>query len=117
MEAESLLPFLEADPEASEREYVFSEHAQDLMLQDVDHTLMVRGRRYKLVEYIGKSDGQLFDLQSDPDELKDLWDSPDHQAEKEKLRKVLSEWFVTSTIQSAGWWKSPAAKPKSEVNP
>jgi arylsulfatase A-like enzyme len=112
MEAESLIPFLEDDPNAQEREYVFSEHAQDLMLQNLDHSLMVRNKRYKLVEYIGKDAGQLFDLKHDPDEVKDVWSSPDYSDVKTNLRKVLHEWFVTSTTKATGWWKDPAAKPK-----
>ena len=113
MEAESLLPFLEDQPDAPEREYVFSEHAQDLMLQDLDHSLMVRSKRYKLVEYVGKDAGQLFDLETDADEIKDLWNSPEHKDVKDRLRKVLHEWFVTSTAKTTGWWKDPAARPKT----
>lgn len=110
MEAETLLPFLEKDPEAEEREYVYSEHAKDLMLQDLDHSLMIRSKKYKLIEYIGKGIGQLFDLEEDPDELNDVWDSPDYAEVKVKLRRDLSEWFVTSTVNATGWWKDPAAK-------
>ena len=113
MEAKSLIQFLEDDPKAEEREYVFSEHAPDLMLQDLDHSLMVRSKQFKLVEYIGKDDGQLFNLEKDPDELRDVWDSPGYAEEKAKLRKVLHEWFVTSTTKATGWWKDPAAKPKT----
>ncbi len=113
MEAKSLIPFLENSPDAEEREYVFSEHAQDLMLQDVDHSLMVRNKRFKLVEYIGKDTGQLFDLEKDPDEIKDQWANPDYEETKAKLRKVLHEWFVNSTTKATGWWKDPAAKPKA----
>jgi hypothetical protein len=74
---------------------------------------MVRSKRYKLIEYIGMNAGQLFDLENDPDEVKDLWNSPDHKAEKEHLQKVLSDWFVMSTVRATGWWKDPAAKPQS----
>lgn len=112
MEAKSLLPFLENDPNAEEREYVFSEHAQDLMLQDLDHSLMIRSKKYKLIEYVGKDDGQLFDLEKDPDELNDVWDSPEYEKDKAKLRHDLSEWFITSTVNTTGWWKNPAATAK-----
>ena len=47
----------------------------DMMLRHVDHLLMIRDRRHKLVQYLGTGEGQLFDLQRDPDELHDLWDS------------------------------------------
>lgn len=111
MEAESLIPFLENEPDATEREYVFSEHAKDVMLQDVDHCLMIRSKRYKLVEYLGKGDGQLFDLESDPNETTDVWDNPEYGKDKEALREALKEWFVTSTTQCTGWWKNPEATP------
>ena len=58
------------------RVYIYSEHVPDRMLQRVDHLLMIRDRRYKLVEYVGMGAGQLFDLHEDPDELHDLWNSP-----------------------------------------
>ena len=35
------------------RVYIYSEHVPDRMLQRVDHLLMIRDRRYKLVEYVG----------------------------------------------------------------
>jgi arylsulfatase len=111
-EAHSLLPFLENRPDAKEREYVFSEHVQDLMLQDLKHSLMIRSKRYKLIEYIGKDNGQLFDLESDPDELKDVWSDPDYTEAKNTLRKDLTDWFITSTVDATGWWKNPEATQK-----
>ena len=111
-EAQSLLPFLDNRPEAEEREYVFSEHVQDLMLQDLKHSLMIRSKRYKLIEYIGKDNGQLFDLESDPDELKDVWSDPDYAEAKTTLRKDLTDWFITSTVDATGWWKNPEATQK-----
>ena len=111
-EAQSLLPFLDNQPDAEEREYVFSEHVQDLMLQDLKHSLMIRSKRYKLIEYIGKDNGQLFDLESDPDELKDVWSDPDYTEAKNTLRKDLTDWFITSTVDATGWWKNPEATQK-----
>ena len=49
-------------------------------------------------------------MEKDPDELTDVWDSPDYTEVKVKLRRDLSEWFVTSTVNATGWWKDPAAK-------
>ena len=82
------------------------------MLQDLKHSLMIRSKRYKLIEYIGKDNGQLFDLESDPDELKDVWSDPDYVEAKNKLRKDLTDWFITSTVDATGWWKSPEAAQK-----
>ena len=73
MDAVSLLPHLQGRADAARRRYVYSEHAASSMLQAVGHLLMVRDERYKLVEYLGTGEGQLFDLETDPDELSDLW--------------------------------------------
>jgi arylsulfatase len=48
------------------------------------------------------------------EEAKNLWNSPEHRTEKERLKKVLSDWFVTSTVRATGWWKNPAATLKAD---
>ena len=37
---------------------------------------MIRNERYKLVVYHGHDYGELFDLETDPDEFDNLWDDP-----------------------------------------
>jgi hypothetical protein len=37
---------------------------------------MLRDRRYKLINYHGTGKGQLFDLQDDPNEHRNLWSDP-----------------------------------------
>ncbi len=39
---------------------------------------MYRNRRYKLVVYHGHGLGELYDLDEDPGEFENLWDSADH---------------------------------------
>ena len=36
---------------------------------------MRRDKRWKLVWYLGETNGELYDLESDPDELYNLWNS------------------------------------------
>ncbi len=105
-EALSFLPLLENDPIASGREYIFSEHAPDPVLNTIQYMLMIRNQRWKLVEFVGETEGQLFDLEADPDELHDLWDDPGHANIKADLKTQLHDWFVTSTA-SATPWRNP----------
>jgi len=111
MEAQSLRPFLEGDPKPNRRRYIFSEHAADFMLQKVGHLFMARDDRFKLIDYRGTGEGQLFDLKQDPDELHNLWNDPDHEPKRDELRQALDDWFVTSTTSAAGWWMTPEARP------
>ena len=46
---------------------------------------MYRTERYKLSVYHDQGLGELYDLEEDPWEFNDLWDSPDHQEIKNKL--------------------------------
>lgn len=50
---------------------------------------MLRDRRYKLIYYPLGNHCQLFDLQEDPREQRDLNDSKDHQQINEELRRLL----------------------------
>jgi arylsulfatase A-like enzyme len=49
---------------------------------------MIRDRRYKLVVYHGHDTGELFDLENDPGEFVNLWDSPDHREQRFRLMKL-----------------------------
>lgn len=64
---------------------------------------MVRDRRHKLIEY--RVDGvrrtQLFDLQADPWELKDLSNAPEATAVLERLRGEL-RWWAAATSDPVG---------------
>jgi hypothetical protein len=68
---------------------------------------MVRGERYKLIEYprIGKT--QLFDLLVDPDELNDCSASPAHAAVLSELRSQLKQWQVS--VKDPAFNKSAAS--------
>lgn len=41
--------------------------------------------RYKITVYYNQTYGEIFDLENDPNELRNLWDSPDHAALKSEL--------------------------------
>ncbi|MEQ3553802.1 sulfatase-like hydrolase/transferase [Pseudonocardia nematodicida] len=102
MEAESLLPALRGEA-WSGREEVFSEHARDLILTGTELMTMVRDQRFKLVEFVDHPRGQLFDLEADPHEEHDLWDSADHREVREHLLGRIREWRARSAMHTATW--------------
>jgi arylsulfatase len=55
-------------------------------------------RRYRITCYSGQSYGELFDLENDPDELHNLWDSPAHRALRDELRIELLDEIMRTDI-------------------
>ncbi|MBU1361008.1 MAG: sulfatase-like hydrolase/transferase [Gammaproteobacteria bacterium] len=98
-EAQSLMPALRGEA-WSGREMVFAEQAGDVVLTGASLLTMARDARYKAVHILGSDEGQLFDLQQDPGELRNLWDAPDHRGERDRLMKSILEWRLQSTYQT-----------------
>lgn len=94
-EAISLVPALQ-DEAWDGRDYVFTE-------QPVQggYMTMVRSDRWKLVHFLDQPYGQLFDLQTDPGEINNLWDDPAHAPVKQELIQVLCNWRIRSALQTA----------------
>jgi hypothetical protein len=53
--------------------------------------------RYKLVVYHGHAVGELYDLQEDPHEFRNLWDRPEAQSIKYERAKLLFDAVMLST--------------------
>ncbi len=102
MEAETLLPALE-EGEWSPREYVFAEHGRDGILDGTEFMTMVRDNDWKLVHFVDRSDGQLFDLHNDPDEVNNLWTDPQYSDKRSELLGVLRDWRISSGARTAPW--------------
>ena len=95
LEGRSLIPYIEgADANLAPREWVFCED---------NYQVMMRGERYKLVYYIGQEAGELYDLERDPHELWNLWDSPEDRDLKDQLLACLLRWLASSTYYNAGY--------------
>jgi arylsulfatase A-like enzyme len=93
IDARSLLPAMEGDPEWKGREHVYAEQAKDLIFTDSEFMTMVRSKDWKLVHFRDELFGQLFDLRNDPGETTNLWDDPNHSETKQALLDNLSEWW------------------------
>jgi arylsulfatase A-like enzyme len=53
---------------------------------------MVRGQEYKLIEYPEANRLQLFHLETDPWELKNLAEEPRHETARRRLLETLRAW-------------------------
>ena len=103
MEAESLVPALEGEADWSGRDVVFAEHVGTGILTGTRFMTMVRTEDWKLVHFVDHDEGQLFDLDADPDETENLWGDPDVQHVKRELLDDLLEWRIESGIRTADW--------------
>jgi arylsulfatase A-like enzyme len=91
----ALQPLLRGEPGENWREFLFTEmnfHTPDVFRPQ----RTVRDRRHKLVLNLVTSEGQapveLFDLQNDPNETKNLADDPAHAEARKKLETVMQAW-------------------------
>jgi arylsulfatase A-like enzyme len=74
---------------------------------------MLRHGRWKIVVYHGAPSttrartGELYDLETDPDELDNLWNDPAHAATRAELQELLLDVLVANEDRSqpreAGW--------------
>ena len=101
-QGKSLLPILRGEASPDEhREFVRSEYfdALDTFFTGGTGTFatMYRNRRYKLSLYHGHDLGELYDLQEDPWEFDNLWDSSAHAALKSELIEASFDAHVLLT--------------------
>jgi arylsulfatase len=77
------------------------------MAGGVEFMTGVRSDRWKLVHFKGSEDGQLFNLENDPNEVNNLWGDPASQEQKRELLDVMRDWLIASNFKtrdvSAGW--------------
>ena len=57
-------------------------------------------RNHRLTIYDGEPLGELYDLAKDPDEMRDLWDDPDHQKVKGQILELMLREEFTLSEQS-----------------
>lgn len=99
-EAQSLKPALEGK-DWTPRAHVFCEQIGDVaMAGGVEFMTGVRSDSWKLVHFKGSTDGQLFDLERDPMEVKNLWSDPAHDDKKRELLDVLRDWLIESNFKT-----------------
>lgn len=102
MEARSLVPYLTGEP-IEPRRHVFAEHAGDRILSGTEFMTMIRDARWKLVHFVDSDEGQLFDLDADPDEIDSRWRDPAAADVKQELIDAILAWRIRSSVRTQGW--------------
>ncbi len=111
----SSLLSLAADPAAPPvRDWALCEYRNSGHPYDVPvHTTMLRHDKYKLIVWHGAPatdrvrDGELYDLEVDPDELDNLWSDPQHRQLRAELSELLVDVLVSTEDRSKirdGYW-------------
>jgi arylsulfatase A-like enzyme len=89
VDGQSLRPLLEGS-EDEIHNAVFSEHG---------HRVMIRTHDWKLVLYLGEPLGELYHLTEDPDELHNLYNSPEAQPMRAQLIEQMMHWYGTTRMR------------------
>ena len=98
-ESRSLWPLID-DPAAAGRDAVYAELGGDHIQSDAEMMIMRRDRKWKVVFYLGQENGELYDLETDPKEDRNLWHDPAHRALRDELVGKLLRWQVGGTLRS-----------------
>jgi arylsulfatase A-like enzyme len=119
LEGGSMLPLLR-NPQSTLRDEVFMEWGR----YEVDHDgfggyqpiRCIRNERYKMSVHLTTSD-ELYDLQEDPGEMKNLIDSPAHAELRNAMHDKLLAWMDTSRDPLRGYyWGRRSWRPDYPVN-
>ena len=52
-----------------------------------------------MVVYLGEAFGELYHLEEDPDELKNLYDLPESQPARQMLMERMMQWYGTTRMR------------------
>jgi arylsulfatase A-like enzyme len=77
----------------SQREWFYGEYGEH-----IEATRMIHDGRYKMIYYAAGNRRQLFDLETDPQEMSDLIDAEDHQSVRLRLTKQLQSELYGSDL-------------------
>jgi arylsulfatase A-like enzyme len=100
-EARSLWGSLSGRADHQPREAVYAELARDHIQTGSEFILMRRDRRWKIVLYLDDpASGELYDLQHDPGEIRNLWHDEALRAMRDDLTTGCLRWLATGSLAS-----------------
>jgi arylsulfatase A-like enzyme len=82
----------------------------DAIFHEYENTRMIRTENWKLTLRFPKGPDELYDMQSDPDEQRNLITDATHAAEREKLTKRLQEFFAKYADPKYDLWHGGISK-------
>jgi hypothetical protein len=77
---------------------VYAELARDHIQTGAEFIIMRRDTEWKIVWYAKEEDGELYDLQADPDELNNLWFDLAHQSLRDRLVVEIRDCTVVGML-------------------
>lgn len=78
------------------RQYAYAEEGKTGLRPEPDLLAMIRSRTHKLIYFPGGHTGQLFDLEHDPGETRNLWGTEDARDVQASLTAQLLDWLCMS---------------------
>ena len=109
MQGRSLVPLLKGEPVADWRKSIYYHYYEFPSVHMVPRHNGVRNDRYKLMQIYEFGEWEFYDLETDPDELRNVYDDPEYQteiatmkAELESLRVRYGDLTVTP-LQTEEW--------------
>src|SRR5690606_7872221 len=94
MDGQSFLPLLKGDAVDWGVDTIYYEYFWERPFPQTPTVYAVRTNRYKYIRYHGVWDtNELFDLQEDPNEMRNLIRSPEHQEIARDLNAALFRWL------------------------
>ncbi len=99
-EARSLWGSLAQRADHRPREAVYAELARDHIQTGSEFILMRRDLRWKIVVYLDDTYGELYDLEADPGEVRNLWDDGSLRALRDELSTECLRWLVRGTLNA-----------------
>jgi len=110
MQGRSLLPLLEGNRPDDWRDAIYYHFYENPGWSFVPRHYGIRTDRYKLIHYYRKGMWEFFDLETDPDELQNLYDSPKHQVIirqlESRLNQLRAEYEVPEEDPDPSVWES-----------
>ncbi len=91
MQGTSLLPLLRGDSNPQWRDAIYYHYYEFPSVHMVARHCGVRDSRYKLIHFYQFDEWELYDVESDPDELQNEYDNPKYADQIERLKHRLTE--------------------------